>query len=360
MSESPPHKAMRRSRTHQSPQDSLQRDGYSNSSNRNNNDDDEDQQMDNIAATMDLAETISLTESIRGHVEEAGLRYHAYHAGKYPFPNDVVEQDRDDLIHHVLETICGSVYFAPVENMLRNDGGRALDIGTGTGAWCLAMADLFPQATFVGSDLSPIQPETVPPNVQFVIDDFEHEEGWADDPETYDYIHARRVLITVYDVATLMKHAFDHLKPGGWIELQEFTNTIECDDSSYTEETTYRVRDFMQLLGQGLAAIGTDIHASNNIEQHLTAAGFTNITRHQFKVPVGRWPKDDVKSSCGEMHRESMHEGLVGLARKPLRALNWTNLQTEMLLVEVRQHLNDSSFHVYMVFNIICAQKPYA
>ncbi|KAL5606549.1 hypothetical protein BROUX41_002952 [Berkeleyomyces rouxiae] len=348
MSESPPHKAIRRSRTHQSPQDTLQRDNG------------QDDQMGSIDAGIELAETISLSDSIRGHVEEAGLRYHAYHAGKYPYPNDDIEQLRDDLVHHVVETLCGSLYFAPVEETLHSSNARVLDIGTGTGAWCLNMADMFPDATFVGMDLSPIQPDTVPLNVHFIIDDFEHEDGWADDPETYDYIHARRIMTTVYDVPALLKQAIDHLKPGGWIELQEFSAAIECDDDSYTEETPYRVRDFMQLLSQGLAVIGTDLQASNALQQHLATAGFVNIRRERFKVPIGSWPQDSLQASCGEMYRESLHDGLVGMARKPLMALNWTMLQTEMLLVEVRQHLNDPRYHVYMPFNIIYAQKPYS
>lgn len=35
------------------------------------------------------------------------------------------------------------------------------------------MGDLFESATVLGVDLSPIQPDWVPPNVQFVVDDVE-------------------------------------------------------------------------------------------------------------------------------------------------------------------------------------------
>jgi hypothetical protein len=74
-------------------------------------------------------DTASLTESIRDHIYEGGLRYHAYHAGKYPFPNDSVEQERDDMKHTVTISICGGKYFySPIEEVLEK-GGEVLDLG---------------------------------------------------------------------------------------------------------------------------------------------------------------------------------------------------------------------------------------
>lgn len=74
-------------------------------------------------------ETRSLTESILEHVMEGGLRYHAYHAGKYPFPNDEVEQQCDEMRHVMTLALCeGKAFFAPVEDMLES-GAEVLDLG---------------------------------------------------------------------------------------------------------------------------------------------------------------------------------------------------------------------------------------
>ena len=51
-------------------------------------------------------DTRSLTDSIRQHIVDGGLRYHAYHAGKYCFPNDETEQYRDDLKHNLTVYLC--------------------------------------------------------------------------------------------------------------------------------------------------------------------------------------------------------------------------------------------------------------
>jgi hypothetical protein len=78
---------------------------------------------------VDSFETKSLTESIREHVVEGGLRYHAYHCGKYPFPNDEVEQDRDDMKHLISITLCeNNFFFAPIEDALE-EGAEILDLG---------------------------------------------------------------------------------------------------------------------------------------------------------------------------------------------------------------------------------------
>lgn len=74
-------------------------------------------------------DTRSLTESIRQHIVDGGLRYHAYHAGKYCFPNDETEQYRDDLKHNLTIYLSdGEFFFAPVHRAL-DGGAEVLDLG---------------------------------------------------------------------------------------------------------------------------------------------------------------------------------------------------------------------------------------
>ena len=74
-------------------------------------------------------ETRSLTDSIREHIVEGGFRYHAYHAGKYPFPNDSVEQQCDEMRHVLTLALSeGQAFYAPIDAMLL-EGAEVLDIG---------------------------------------------------------------------------------------------------------------------------------------------------------------------------------------------------------------------------------------
>ena len=47
----------------------------------------------------------------------------------------------------------------------------AVDIGCGSGAWCVEVAERYPSAIVVGMDLSPIQPTLVPENCEFIVAD---------------------------------------------------------------------------------------------------------------------------------------------------------------------------------------------
>lgn len=88
---------------------------------------------------------------------EHGRRYHGYNAGKYQFPNDEEELNRMDIEHHNQKLqLDGKLHLCPLENPK-----EVLDIGTGTGIWCIDMADEYPECEVLGIDLSPVQPSWV-------------------------------------------------------------------------------------------------------------------------------------------------------------------------------------------------------
>ena len=110
--------------------------------------------------------------------EENGRTYHSYKEGKYIGPNDNPEQERLDFQHAlVLLTFDNVLTLSPAGKDGEKQIHRVLDVGTGTGCWAIDFADEHPETTVVGVDLSPIQPEFVPPNVEFQVDDME--EDWT-------------------------------------------------------------------------------------------------------------------------------------------------------------------------------------
>ena len=98
--------------------------------------------------------TASLTSSIERYPMENGRRYHAYKDGSYVMPNDESELDRLDLTHNMIKITMGmKLHIAPIEKPK-----KILDIGTGTGIWAIEMADEYPDAEIIGTDLSATQP----------------------------------------------------------------------------------------------------------------------------------------------------------------------------------------------------------
>ena len=75
----------------------------------------------------------SLASSIRDYAFENGRRYHKFREGRYNFPNDDVEQEREDMKHAMVKMLCQQLHFAPIGDHPQ----EILDIGTGTGIWAI-------------------------------------------------------------------------------------------------------------------------------------------------------------------------------------------------------------------------------
>lgn len=76
--------------------------------------------------------TSSIASSFREFLYENGRRYHKFRPGRYNFPNDESEQEREDMKHGCLLLLCQSLHLAPILNP-----HEILDIGTGTGIWAI-------------------------------------------------------------------------------------------------------------------------------------------------------------------------------------------------------------------------------
>lgn len=67
-------------------------------------------------------------------------------------------------------------------------------------------AEQHPSAVVVGTDLSPIQPSWVPPNVQFEIDDAQLD--WTFEDASLDYVHSRCLMGSIASWPRLFEQAF--------------------------------------------------------------------------------------------------------------------------------------------------------
>ncbi|KLO92138.1 methyltransferase [Fusarium fujikuroi] len=141
---------------------------------------------DEDSAVLDNASsTASLTSSILQYRTINGRAYQSERGNpEYWGPIDDTGQEAMDINHHVLTLLLGDkLYLAPVPEDIQT----AVDIGTGTGIWAMEFADKFSNASVIGTDLAPIQPGWIPPNLEFQIEDCTQE--WTFQPNTFDYIH---------------------------------------------------------------------------------------------------------------------------------------------------------------------------
>ncbi|KAF7590911.1 hypothetical protein BBP40_002217 [Aspergillus hancockii] len=295
------------------------------------------------------SEVTSLRSSIADYIYENGRRYHAYHAGSYWGSNDQKSIDAMEICHHLYGLILhGQLYSAPIENPK-----RVLDVGTGTGSWAIEFADQHPEATVIGTDLSPIQPNYVPPNVYFEIDDCCDEWIYK---APFDFIHVRGLFGSVADWGSFYEQALTHLQPGGYIEQVEMGVNPVSDDGS-TKGSVYETWGAKSL--EAGDKFGKSLRIVDESKQRMIDAGFINVVERRYKLPIGPWPKDPHLKNLGRYFRLVVEESLEMWAMMLYtKVLGWTREEVEVIFSKMREAINNPSLHAYIEVSVVYGQKP--
>ncbi|KAI1639816.1 S-adenosyl-L-methionine-dependent methyltransferase [Biscogniauxia mediterranea] len=294
----------------------------------------------------------SLTSSVALHSYENGRRYHHYKQGHYPIPNDDQEQSREEMKHlWTLELLEGKYFLAPIGDHPL----KIVDLGTGTGSWAIEMAEKFPGAEVIGSDLSPIQPAFSPPNLRFHVDNIE--DDWAYGPGC-DFVHLRHMASLLKQPAKLLGSIFRNMRSGGWIEFQDLRPRVVSDDDTVSPD--YAPNRSLDLLKQSFTQVfGFDVDFVYRLTTELEKAGFVNIRTVTYKAPLGTWPRDERMRYIGWMHRMTVMCYLESISLRPMQSLGFSQEDIEALMEEVERHLNNNKIHSWMHFAFVYGQKPH-
>jgi len=309
--------------------------------------------VDSAYSDLSGSDSTSLGSSIMDYRYENGRRYHAFRDGSYPLPNDEKEQDRLDLLHHIFKLMLGgSLFLAP----LKKDPHRVLDFGTGTGIWAIDFADQSPSAEVLGTDLSPIQPTWVPPNCKFLIDDVESE--WLYSPtEAFDFIHGRGMAGSIKDWDKLYSEILRNLKPGAYLEMQEYETWIRSDDA--TLNNCPNVQMWQQKVDEASIMFGKRLNVAGEQKEKMVNAGFEDVTDVIHKLPLGPWPRDPRQKEIGRYELVQMLDAVEPFTLAIFtRALGWSNERAQALMAGVRKEISDRRNHLYVLVHFIYAKRP--
>ncbi|KAL4951163.1 S-adenosyl-L-methionine-dependent methyltransferase [Aspergillus filifer] len=311
----------------------------------------EDDADSTLGSQIAASETASLNSLVLQFEYENGRRYHSYQSGHYAFPNDEDELARMDLEHHIfLLLIDGELHLAPLKNPQ-----RILDLGTGTGIWAVDAADKYPSAEVLGTDLSPVQPSFVPPNLEFQVDNFE--DDWTFRQNSFDLIHSRLLLASVSDYPALFRKALGALKPGGYLEMQDIDPGFECDDDSIPDDSSALY--WSKLFFEGCEKIGHRIPAPEEYKTMMEEAGFVDVKLRIMKRPTNVWAKEKHMKRLGlytlTNHLNGLHAFTIGLFT---RVLGWSPSEVEVLIAKCKKEWKDSSIHAYQKVLFVYGKKP--
>ncbi|KAG9019747.1 hypothetical protein FRB90_009617 [Tulasnella sp. 427] len=237
----------------------------------------------------------------------------------YLLPSDNVEHERLDYQHYAIARMMGDIL--PEDSgadgiLSRNEQGcnpRVLDIGAGSGAWAIEVANKYPNAQVVAIDLSPLDLEiTLPPNFSFELLDVEF--GF-EELGRFDVIHARAVLQGIKDYETLFENIVKALNPGGvFISIEGETGLSNKEKIKYGPQKegdpdfSWSQKLTMDYLEANLKRNPSFSNLSKVAEILKSTPGepWETIKRTEFFLPCGAYELEDPKERvAGALMQES-------------------------------------------------------
>ncbi|CRG92782.1 hypothetical protein PISL3812_09849 [Talaromyces islandicus] len=296
--------------------------------------------------------SLSVKSLVFDYVYENGRRYHRFHEGAYPLPNDAAEQHRLKLFHHIWYMLMNS----QLCKMPLVDPQMILDVGCGTGDWAIDMGDCFPSAVVIGTDLSPIQPTWIPPNVRFYVDDAEDE--WAFDHHIgFDLVHGRMLSGSINNWARFFQQAFSSLRAGGYVEMNELEPTFYSDDAN--PEDIEPLNRVMARYNKASQMFGKSFDDVSGMKKAMQDAGFVDVQEEVYKIPLGNWPANPMLKTLGRSALNAAQQSLEPyFLALGARILGESAADTRKVTRALKQEISKSPLHLYIKAHFIWGRKP--
>lgn len=210
-----------------------------------------------------------------------------------------------------------------------------------------------------GVDVAPTQPDWVPPNCHFELDDIEQLWTW---PDSFDFIYSRDLLLAIRNWPKLIDQTYKwelsgsffrsipdsnrHLKPGGWVEFQAIIGVLGCDDDSIPENSY--LRKFSSTMEAGSTQFGASLSDPMRWKGWFEDRGFCNVTQRVFKLPFNPWAADPRLKILGAWEMENLLGGLEAMVSRMFqKGLGWTRDEVTVFLEHLKREITNPGFHGY-------------
>lgn len=289
------------------------------------------------------------TKSITGSlIEEHFENGRRYCSETYFMPNDEAEQTRLAIAHQA--------YLPALDNQLTvglipRSAKRILDIGTGTGDWAIAIAERFPKAEIIATDITnALQPASAPPNVFFELDDAQNE--WAYN-EPFDFIHIRNLSGAFSNWGAIYAEVFKNLKRGGSFEIAD-RGLIQFKKEIPNSHTSI----FNGAIQSAADKSGRPLNLDHLKKPMFDKAGLSVTKTRAIEVPLGTYDPDPRKQVTGKMAMIAALEGLEAVSLRLLtKQLGWKEGDVRELCGEVQKEVMRPDAQAFIHFQFVIARK---
>jgi Methyltransferase domain len=192
---------------------------------------------------------------------------------------------------------------------------------------------------------APIQPNWVPSNCSFEIDDIERD--WLWQKARFDFIHGRELMLAIKDWPRLLRQTFEHLKPGGFAEFAGSYPEIGCDDGTLPSNSAYEETGHIWFaIGD---ALGVSCRAPAQWKTLMREAGFVDVQERIYKIPSNPWPKDPRLKKVGAFELVQYRDQVSGIfLRGFTRGLGRSREEWEATIAQARTEVANKKIHAYI------------
>lgn len=151
----------------------------------------------------------------------------------------------------------------------------------------------------------------------------------------------------ILDWPKLVRNCHANIKPGGWVEFQDFDLTYYSEDGTLKEDGP--TNKWQTLLHSACRTIGRDPTPGPQLQKWVEEAGFENITEQRFTVPIGAWPRDKQLKDVGRYNIVNILGGLEAFSlRLFIGVLGWQKEEVLVLTSQVRKELKNLNVHAQL------------
>jgi hypothetical protein len=154
--------------------------------------------------------------------------------------------------------------------------------------------------------------------------------------------------MSIRDWPKLIRQSFDHLRPGGYLELAITNPATCCDDGSLDLEQSYFAHSG-KLFYEVAQRMGTPLDAMNKWENQFAQAGFVDIRHFDLKIPMGPWPKDKRLKKIGLVELHCLSGGYEAyLLRGLTQVLGFSKEEATVIMAKGRSEFTNPRYHTYV------------